>query len=77
MLRMITVALEICLSGEDSDDCEVVTRWGEADIAAAYVAFDTVEVGNEGAERVGGGSGLFGGELAFTLTPLYWPRGVR
>jgi hypothetical protein len=25
MLRMITIALEICLSGEDSDDCEVVT----------------------------------------------------
>ena len=77
MLRMIAVALKICLCGEDSDDCEVVIRCGETDIAATYVAFDTVEVGDEGAERVGGGSGLFGGELAFTLTPLYWPRGVR
>jgi len=46
MLRMIAVALEICLSGEDSDDCEVVARWGEADIAAAYVALDTVEIGD-------------------------------
>jgi hypothetical protein len=45
MLRMITIALEICLCGEDSDDCEVVTRWGKADVAATCVAFDTVEVG--------------------------------
>ena len=52
MLRMIAVALKICLCGEDSDDCEVVIRCGETDIAATYVAFDTVEVGDEGAERV-------------------------
>jgi hypothetical protein len=64
MMRMITVVLEICLSGERSDDSEVVTRWGATDIAAADVAFDTVELGDEGAER-GGGGGLPGliGEL--------------
>jgi hypothetical protein len=52
MSGMVTVPLEFWLSGERSDDREVVTRWGAADFAAAYVAFDTVEVGDEGAERV-------------------------
>ena len=60
MSRMITVVLKVCLSGKGSDDREVMTRWGEADIAATEVAFDTVKVGDEGAKRVGGGSGFRG-----------------
>jgi hypothetical protein len=54
IIGMVAVPLEIRLSGEDSDDSEVVTRRRAADIAAAHVAFDTVEVGDEGAERVSG-----------------------
>ena len=60
MSRMITVVLKVCLSGKGSDDREVMTRWGEADIAATEVAFDTVKVGDEGAKRVGGSSGFRG-----------------
>jgi hypothetical protein len=65
MSRMIAVVLKVCPSGKGSDDREVMTRWGEADITATEVAFDTVKVGDEGAKRVGGGCGFRGliGEL--------------